>query len=101
MYLSDSDRLNTYMDKLEVMSILTTNLTQDTLQDLFDMEDGMDQLIDGLMDTDDIPLDVWMALELLRDRLDVVRHRTMLSSACIRGVADLAEDGLDNSSETV
>ena len=47
--------------------------------DLFDINDCLDQIVEGLDEATDVPPDVWMALNILRERLDDIQYRTLLS----------------------
>lgn len=54
-------------------------ICQASTQDLFDLHDCIDQILEGLDDVDGIPLDVWDGLKTLRDRLDDLQYRTLLT----------------------
>jgi hypothetical protein len=59
--------------------IMATSISQATIQDLFDLNDCVEQIIEGLEDADEVPRDVWDALSILRERLDDLQYRTLMS----------------------
>lgn len=61
---------------------INTNL--DALQDIYDIEDAVDDIVGALMESEEVPTDVWMGLTLLRERLDVLKARSMLIPMIIR-----------------
>lgn len=58
---------------------LSTIICQASTQDLFDLHDSIDQILEGLDGIPNIPVDVWDGLKTLRDRLDDLQYRTLLT----------------------
>lgn len=75
------------MDTIKALTTITVDLNQKTLQDLFDLEDGMDQIVESLIDVDDIPNDVWYALEMMRNRIDALRERAIVLPTYINHIS--------------
>lgn len=60
------------------------NKNLDELQDIFDIEDSMDSLMSEFTNMDDpLPLGVWDQMYHMRELLDRMRMRSMMSATAI------------------
>ena len=84
-----NNSMDNSMDNKNKLAKFAINANLDELQDIFDIEGALDCVIGELvcMDDDDIPRGIWSGLDMMRDRLDRMRNRSMIAPLVIRGEA--------------
>jgi len=86
------------MDNAEQLGTFAINVTQEHLQDLFDIECAMDQLVEGLMD-EEVPPYVWEAISAIRTSLDTMQFRTTITPSIIHRFAPKTHQSLTTTAE--
>lgn len=72
------------MENQNKIAKFAINANLDELQDIFDIEDAMDTIVGEFAYVDDMPLEVWESMTVIRDRLDRMRLRSMMAPVVIR-----------------
>lgn len=78
--------LNISMTKDKNIARFAINANLDGLQDIYDVEDAMDTIISGLMESGEVKPDTWLGLRMLRDKIDVIKGRAQFVPMIIREV---------------
>lgn len=84
------------MDQEQKLGTFMINVNQDHLQDVFDIEDCLDQIMEVVLDEEINCPDMWIALQLMRERLDDMRERTLVTPQYVREVTDTHQPILTN-----
>jgi len=66
--------------------------TQESIQDLLDMEECLDMILEGLMDSDDVAPLVWDGMTDLRSRLDNLLFRSLLVPCVLVNIKECDEE---------
>jgi hypothetical protein len=74
------------MDMTEQLGTFAIDVELEHQQDLFDLEDAMDQLVDSLVDEEVAPY-TWDAISYLRDTLDRLQFRALITPFTIHHFA--------------
>lgn len=80
------------------ISRFSVDNNQETVTDLFDVEDCVAMIVDGLMEADNVPPEVWISLELLRTRLDDMAFRSLVYADNVRQLRDKNTEKSDSTS---
>jgi len=73
------------MDITEQLGTIAIDMSQDNQQDIYNIEDAMDQLVEVLMH-EDLPVFAWEALSTIRESLDNLQFRTTVVSQSIHSI---------------
>lgn len=66
------------MDEITRLGRFAVNANLDELRDVFELDDILDEMFDILWDVDGVPPDMWLAMDSLRNRIDVMKWRGMV-----------------------
>lgn len=75
------------MEDKNKLAKFAINANLDELQDIFDIETALDDIMAEFSMMDELSPEIWEGMAMMRDRLDRMRLRSMIAPFVIRGEA--------------
>jgi hypothetical protein len=74
------------MNITEQLGTFAIDVAQEHQQDIFELEDSIDQIVDGLMG-EDVSIQIWDGLAIVRETLDRMQFRAAITPSLLHKFA--------------